>query len=155
MGERACTSKNSALIGLGKMLGLGEKRNGIWFYSDEEMASLSVEFERRKAERIATKANEDEKRKRETAERIATKANETRSKSESRETGLAQMNLLKKFIPDKTVYAAVMFSRKLMRGGMSPGLANWKAGRYYGVPTSEVARHVGKSASEVRRYRSE
>jgi len=48
------------------------------------------------------------------------------------------------YIADKSVFKAVMFARKLMRNGIKPGLANYKAAKYYGVNTSEVAHYVGQ-----------
>lgn len=54
------------------------------------------------------------------------------------------------FIPDKKLYAAVMFARKMIREGEPPGLANYKAAKYYGFATSEVARHVGQAGGRSR-----
>ena len=53
------------------------------------------------------------------------------------------------YIADKTVYKAVMFARKLMRNGMKPGLANYKAARFYFVNTSQVARYTGQVGARI------
>lgn len=42
------------------------------------------------------------------------------------------------FIP-KDIYPAVMFARKIMRSGENVGLAVYKAAKYYGVDSSQVA----------------
>jgi hypothetical protein len=57
------------------------------------------------------------------------------------------------YIGDKSVFAAVMFARKLIRGGMSPGLANARAAKYYGVQVSDVAKYVGQHASRTKQAR--
>jgi hypothetical protein len=35
------------------------------------------------------------------------------------------------YIPNKTLFKAVMFARKMMRQGEGPGRANYKAAAYY------------------------
>lgn len=45
-------------------------------------------------------------------------------------------------INNKSLYAAVMFAKKMIRGGMAGGLAVYKAARYYGVSESDVAYYV-------------
>jgi hypothetical protein len=55
------------------------------------------------------------------------------------------------FIPDKKLYAAVMFARKMIRQGVSPGLANYKAAEHYGFSTSQVARYVGQFGGRSRK----
>jgi hypothetical protein len=54
------------------------------------------------------------------------------------------------YIPDKTLYAAVMFARKMIREGTAPGIANTRAAKYYKVSSKDVAHHVGQVASKVR-----
>lgn len=39
---------------------------------------------------------------------------------------------------EKTLWRACMFAKKMQNEGMSPGLANYKAGLYYGYSSSEV-----------------
>lgn len=39
---------------------------------------------------------------------------------------------------EKDLYAACMFAKKMQREGMAAGLANYKAGQYYGYTSSEV-----------------
>ncbi len=58
------------------------------------------------------------------------------------------------YIPDKRLYAAVQFALKMIREGTPPGLANWKAARYYRIDTSEVAHYTGMVAgrTKARRY---
>jgi len=51
------------------------------------------------------------------------------------------------YIPNKTLFKAVMFSRKMIRDGLPAGLANCRAAKYYGVNSSEVARYVGQVGS--------
>lgn len=58
------------------------------------------------------------------------------------------------YISDKATFAAVMFARKLIREGMSPGLANAKAAKYYKVAVSAVAKYVGQHASRTKQARS-
>ena len=56
------------------------------------------------------------------------------------------------YIPDKDLYAAVMFARKMIRQGTPAGLANYKAARYYGVDSSDVAHFVGQAGRRSRRH---
>lgn len=39
---------------------------------------------------------------------------------------------------EKDLWSACMFAKKLQREGMAGGLANYKAGQYYGYTSSEV-----------------
>lgn len=59
------------------------------------------------------------------------------------------------FIPDKSLYAAVMFARKMMREGTPPGVANNRAAQYYGVSVQDVAHYTGQAGgrSNARRRR--
>lgn len=58
------------------------------------------------------------------------------------------------FIPDKTLFAAVMFARRMIREGTPPGVANTRAAHCYGVPVSDVAHYVGQAGgTTVRRRR--
>lgn len=47
------------------------------------------------------------------------------------------------YIP-REYFPAVMFARKMIRGGTPPPLAFHKAGQYYGLATSDVASWFGK-----------
>jgi len=47
------------------------------------------------------------------------------------------------YIPDKAVFAAVMFAYKLMRQGMPPSVANTRAANHYRVSVSQVAHYTG------------
>jgi hypothetical protein len=60
------------------------------------------------------------------------------------------------YIPDKTLFAAVMFARKMIREGTPPGIANTRAAAYYEVSVRDVARYVGQAGgtSAQRRRRS-
>jgi hypothetical protein len=49
------------------------------------------------------------------------------------------------YIPDKQLYAAVMFARRMIREGTPPGVANTRAAGYYGVSIHDVARYVGQA----------
>lgn len=51
------------------------------------------------------------------------------------------------YIPDKTLFKAVMFARKMMREGTPPGVANTRAAQYYRVSVSDVAHYTGQVAS--------
>jgi len=48
------------------------------------------------------------------------------------------------YIPDKKLYAAVMFARRMIREGKPPGVAIVRAANYQCVNTRDVARHVGQ-----------
>jgi hypothetical protein len=54
------------------------------------------------------------------------------------------------YIPDKTLYAAVMFARKMIREGKPPGIANTRAANYYKVSSKDVAHYAGQVGSKVR-----
>jgi hypothetical protein len=54
------------------------------------------------------------------------------------------------FIPDRTLYKAVMFARQMIRERSAPaGVAITRAAKYYGVSTSEVARYCGQVGGKV------
>lgn len=58
------------------------------------------------------------------------------------------------FIKNKKVFSAVSFARKLIRDGeLSPGLAVYKASRYYNVSQSETAKYLGTFANNVKLMR--
>jgi hypothetical protein len=57
------------------------------------------------------------------------------------------------YIPDKALFAAVMFARRVIREGTPPGVANCRAAGYYGVSVGDVARHVGQAGGAVRHRR--
>jgi hypothetical protein len=50
------------------------------------------------------------------------------------------------YIADPTLYKAVMFARKMIREGTSPGIANTRAAQYYRVAVAEVAYYTGQAA---------
>ncbi len=54
------------------------------------------------------------------------------------------------YIPDKTVFKAVMFARRMMQKGTSPPLANTKAAKYFRISVSEVAHYTGQNASRIK-----
>jgi hypothetical protein len=59
------------------------------------------------------------------------------------------------YIPDKQLFAAVMWAREQIREGQAPGIAIYKAANYYGYSTEDVAHYVGQEASRKRhRYNS-
>jgi hypothetical protein len=61
------------------------------------------------------------------------------------------------FIPDPTLYKAVMFARHMIREGKPAGVANTRAANYYGVDVTDVARYVGQAggtSAQRRRRRS-
>ena len=49
------------------------------------------------------------------------------------------------YIPDKALYAAVMFARKMMLEGTPPGVANARAANYYRVDVKDVAHYTGQA----------
>ena len=51
------------------------------------------------------------------------------------------------FIPDKTLFKAVMFARSMMRRGTKPPLANHRAAEFYGVKTEDVAHYTGQAGA--------
>ena len=54
------------------------------------------------------------------------------------------------YISDKDTFKAVIFARRLIGVGMPIGLANYKAAKYYGLDVNQVARYMGKLASNTR-----
>lgn len=48
------------------------------------------------------------------------------------------------YIPDKSLFAAVIFARRMMREGTPPAIANTRAADYYGVAVQDVAHHTGQ-----------
>ena len=68
---------------------------------------------------------------------------------------MAKSERLLSFIPDKTLFKAVSFARSLIRKGVRPDIANNKAARYYRVDVSDVAHHIGKLASRVKKKRKQ
>lgn len=54
------------------------------------------------------------------------------------------------YIEDKRLYAAVMWSRKMIREGVPPGVANVRSAKYCGYPVSDVAHYVGQAAGTTR-----
>jgi hypothetical protein len=54
------------------------------------------------------------------------------------------------YIPNKRLFAAVMFARRMMREGVPPGVANTRAANYYQVAVSDVAHYTGQVGAGVR-----
>jgi len=53
------------------------------------------------------------------------------------------------YIPDKKLYAAVKFARKMIREGTRPQIANTRAAKYYGFSVSDVAHYTGQTAGRI------
>jgi len=53
------------------------------------------------------------------------------------------------FIPDKRLFKAVMFARRMMREGTKPTIANSRAAKYYRVSVSEVAQYTGQTGGRI------
>ena len=53
------------------------------------------------------------------------------------------------YIPDKTLFKAVMFARGMIRRGTRPDIANDRAAKYYEVSVSDVAHYVGQVGGTV------
>jgi len=51
------------------------------------------------------------------------------------------------YIDDKQLFKAVMFAITMIQNGEGYALAIYKAAKYYGYETSEVAHYVGKYAN--------
>jgi hypothetical protein len=49
------------------------------------------------------------------------------------------------YIPNKRLFAAVMFALKMIRAGTAPGVGNTRAVNYYEFPVSEVAHYTGQA----------
>jgi hypothetical protein len=57
------------------------------------------------------------------------------------------------YIPDRRLFAAVMFARRMMREGTPPGIANTRAADYYGFAVEEVAHYTGQAGGRARARR--
>ena len=53
------------------------------------------------------------------------------------------------YIPDKELFKAVMFARRMIRQGTKPPLANSRAAKYYHVSVSDVAKYTGQTGGRV------
>ena len=166
--ERKHTTSNSHIMSLGKKRGIGELRDRQWYYTEQELAELKAELNtsrvnRSEAQKEARRASFEAYKKREqesarvaeakliermNRQRIA-KREQDEQNEQAHRSGLARM-YDHDFIDDKDVFAAVSFARKMIRTGTTPGLANYKAARYYNVDVSTVARYVGQVASKKR-----
>ena len=49
------------------------------------------------------------------------------------------------FIPDRALFAAVMFARRMIREGTPAGLAIYRAARHYKVVQKDVAHYTGQA----------
>jgi hypothetical protein len=60
------------------------------------------------------------------------------------------------YIGDKQLFAAVMFARRMIHEGTSPGIAITRAANYHEMPVRDVARYVGQAArnTQLRRQAS-
>ena len=55
------------------------------------------------------------------------------------------------FIPNKTLFTAVMWARKMIREKeLPPGMAIARAARHYNVRQRDIGHHVGIAASRVK-----
>jgi hypothetical protein len=54
------------------------------------------------------------------------------------------------YIPNKRLFAAVMFALKMIREGVPPGVANTRAASYYDFPVSAVAHYTGQAGGRAR-----
>lgn len=158
--DREYTTQNSHLMSLGKKRGVGELRERRWYYTAEELSELQAELDatrvnRSEAQKQTRRASLEAYRKRaQEAAHLAIEAEILKRKQEEEDEqahrdGLARM-YDHDYIEDKSVFAAVSFARKMIRTGTSPGLANYRAARYYDVDVSTVARYVGQVASKKR-----
>lgn len=59
------------------------------------------------------------------------------------------------YIPDPTLYRAVMFARKMIRDGTPPGVAISRAAGYYKVNVTDVARYTGQTGGTLSHRRRE
>jgi hypothetical protein len=57
------------------------------------------------------------------------------------------------YIPDKTLFKAVMFALRMMREGTPPPVANTRAADYYRVGVSDVAHYTGQAGAACSRRR--
>jgi hypothetical protein len=57
------------------------------------------------------------------------------------------------YIPDPTVFRAVMFALRMMRQGTPPAVANARAADCYGVSVSDVAHYTGQAGGSCSRRR--
>jgi hypothetical protein len=57
------------------------------------------------------------------------------------------------YIPDRTLFKAVMFALRMMREGTPPAVANTRAAGYYGVGVSDVAHYTGQAGRTCSRRR--
>jgi hypothetical protein len=53
------------------------------------------------------------------------------------------------FIPDKALFSAVVFSRKMISEGTAPGIAHSRAASYYGVDRKDVAHYAAQYAGSI------
>jgi len=53
------------------------------------------------------------------------------------------------YIPDKTLFKAVMFARSMIRNGTRPDIANDRAAKHYRVSVSDVGHYVGQVGGTV------
>lgn len=49
------------------------------------------------------------------------------------------------YIPDKDLFKAIMFARKMIRGGERPQIAITQAAKYYRKDPADVAFYVGQA----------
>ena len=54
------------------------------------------------------------------------------------------------YIPDRTLFKAVMFARKMIREGTPAATANYRAANYYKVSVSDVAHYSGQAGGTSR-----
>ena len=57
------------------------------------------------------------------------------------------------YIEDPELFKAVQFSLKMIRDGINPATANYRAAQYYGYDTSAVAHYVGTYANNIKQQK--
>ena len=62
----------------------------------------------------------------------------------------AKYNYSMDYIPEKDLYKAVMFARKMRRDGRSAENAIRIASRYYGVDMSDIAHYMGQVGGRIK-----
>jgi len=57
------------------------------------------------------------------------------------------------YIPDKSVFRAVMFARNMIRQGKEPSIAIRRASNYFDVDMTDVAHYVGQCGGRKEKKR--
>ena len=168
MSERTIVQPNTLWVSAGKALGLGEKRDRLWWYSPEEAEAIRAELARRREKSAAQK---EERRKCRAEARRAPTQTRTLISNEGRAVGASATVAASPpsrpaprvvaprpqratgkfhtmpFIEDRDLYQAVKFALHMKAGGTSIPLACHRAARHYGVRIADVAREVGRTGA--------